>query len=68
MLKEMVMVTPKPLIYRFKGAIMYVAACMLCGDKKIIRSSPCKLLTLMAYFPGLMAYRIKYLKLIGEKD
>ena len=67
LLKEQVMMMPKPWIHQFRGAIMYVAACRLCGDRDIVRNSPRKFITALAYLPGMFAYEVKYHKLIKEK-
>lgn len=66
-LKEQVMIQPKPILHRYKGAIMYIAACKLCENKGIIINSPRKLLTLAAYPLGLIAYYKKYYKLVKKK-
>lgn len=65
-LKEQMMCYPKPFIDKFKGAIMYVAACYLCKDKHIISNSPRKWMTTLAYPFGVVAYYKKYYKLIKE--
>lgn len=64
LLKEQVMIAEKPFIHQFKGGIMYVAACLLCGDKYIIRNSPRKGITLLAFPFGVLAYYKKYYKLL----
>lgn len=60
MLKEQVMQSNIPFYHRFKGAIMYVAACILCEDKAIIRKSKCRYLTMLAFPFGWLAYCKKY--------
>lgn len=63
LLKEQLMQLNIPLYHRFRGAIMYVAACILCGDKKIILKSKCRCLTMAAFPFGLAAYYKKYRKI-----
>lgn len=60
LLKEQVMQLDIPLYHRFRGAIMYVAACILCDDKNIVKNSKCKILTLVAFPFGWYAYHKKY--------
>lgn len=60
LLKEQVMQLNIPLYHRFRGAIMYVAACILCGDNNIVRKSKCKGLTMLAFPFGCFAYYRKY--------
>lgn len=67
-LKCQVMIYPKPLIEKYKGAIMYVAGCKLCHDKHIILDSPRKVMTLLAYPLGLLAFKKKYSPLIGKRS
>lgn len=66
LLKEQMMLLPKPFTDQFKGAIMYVAACKLCNDHSIIASSPRKIMTLFAYPLGVLAYNRKYAPLIKQ--
>ena len=65
-LKELEIKTPKPLSKRFKCAVMYVAACLLCGDRNIVKNSPRKILTFFAYPLGIVAYKKKYYPLIKD--
>lgn len=67
-IKKQMMYNHKPLIDRFRAAIMYVAACLLCKQKKIIRKSPCKGLTCVAFFPGVFAYLLRYKRLVQEEN
>lgn len=67
LLKEQVMIKPKPLWHQFRGAIMYVAACMLCEEKNIVCNSPRKIMTLCAYPFGVLAYYKKYYGLVKKK-
>lgn len=67
LLKQQVMTQPKPLIDQFKGAIMYVAGCKLCKERRIVFDSPRPLMTMLAYPAGVLAYYVKYYRLI-KKD
>ncbi|MFI3201318.1 MAG: glycosyltransferase family A protein [Eubacteriales bacterium] len=66
-LKEQVMVTPKGLIWKIKGAILYIAACKLCGDKKIIQNSQNKTLVFCVYPIGIFAYCVRYKRIKDKK-
>lgn len=65
MLKKQLMELNIPLYHRFRAAIMYVAACMLCKEKKIITNSNHIPLVFMAYPFGLLAYVVKYKGISG---
>lgn len=60
LLKKQLMLSNLPLCAKLRAAIMYVAACKLCGDKRIIRESPRPILTFFAFFPGLFAFHKFY--------
>lgn len=66
MLKQQEMIYPKPLIEKFKSAIMYVAGCKLCHDKYIVYNSPKRIMAFLAYPFGLLAFQLKYLPLLKD--
>ena len=68
LLKEQMMQYPKPLFFKFKAAIMYVAGCKLCGDTNIIKNSPCRMMTALAYPLGILAYKKKYGAIIVQNN
>ena len=45
---------------RVKHGIMFIAGSMLSGDKKIVKNSPYKIMTILLYPFGWLAYRIRF--------
>lgn len=66
LLKQQMMGLNISIYHRFRAAIMYVAACMLCKEKKVITNSGHIPLVLMAYPFGLIAYCKKYKRLCDK--